>query len=68
MRVIGVANVVVPSKVLITSVVVFIVMISVEPPMVLFGLFVCYALSGYLIALLRLRRNKQDDTQDTGPQ
>lgn len=50
------------------AVVVFIVMISVEPPMVLFGLFVCYALSGYLIALLRLRRNKQDDTPASDPQ
>jgi CDP-diacylglycerol--serine O-phosphatidyltransferase len=45
------------------AIVLGIVLISSNPPMVLFGVFVCYALSGYVMAGLRMR--KQAETTNT---
>ena len=45
----------VPFVMLLGLVVVLLLLMS-EPPLVLFGFFVCYALSGYVMALLNLGR------------
>ncbi len=47
--------------------VLFFVLISLDPPQVLFGLFVTYALSGYVLALWNLRKPKPDREPDEMP-
>lgn len=44
-------------------IVLVIVLISSNPPMVLFGVFVCYALSGYVMWALRLRNKNTAQAQ-----
>ncbi len=42
----------------------FFILISVNPPIVLFLLFLCYCLSGYVMGLLEWRRRGKDKTGD----
>lgn len=55
--------------VVIVGFVVGLLLISSYPPGVLFGLFVCYALSGYLISLFKLirKRGRKSDSKSSDP-